>query len=187
MSAPTCHHVHPTGQPCGSPALRGEQFCFFHHPTRRRPRTPGRKPTPPIFHLPPSLADPASIQRALAKILSRVVSRRLNHDKAGLMVFALQLANQNLPCPSRQLGARIHQALQSLGFAAFDPAADILSNLLGDLRPPRPTHKKCTRSKPNPRGTIAKIYLPPQGVYQIQAPVPHQPASHCLEDHAENR
>ena len=26
-SCPTCHHLHPTGQHCGSPALRGEQFC----------------------------------------------------------------------------------------------------------------------------------------------------------------
>ena len=37
VSCPTCHHLHPTGNRCGSPALRGEQFCFFHHPTRRPP------------------------------------------------------------------------------------------------------------------------------------------------------
>jgi hypothetical protein len=137
MSLPTCHHLHPTGNTCGSPALRGEQFCFHHHPTRRRPRTPGRKPRLPAFHL-PSLVDSASIERALAKILARVRDGLLDPARASLMVFGLQLANQTLPCPSRQLGARVNRALQSLGSAPFDPAAD----LLADLRPPRPAHKK---------------------------------------------
>ena len=34
-----CHHILPPSDSapahtCGSPALRGESFCFYHHPTR---------------------------------------------------------------------------------------------------------------------------------------------------------
>ena len=71
-SRPPCHHLHPTGNRCGSPALRGEQFCFYHHPTRRPPvRT--RLSDPP-FYVPP-IADPESLQmpspRSCAASLTR--------------------------------------------------------------------------------------------------------------------
>ena len=120
MSA-TCHHLHPTGNRCGSPALRGEQFCFYHHPTRRRPRAAGRKPRLPVFHL-PSLVDRASIQRALAKVVSRVIGGRLDRATARLIVFGLQVASQSLLGDSRQLGALIQQAQLALSLAPSDPS-----------------------------------------------------------------
>ena len=113
MPTPICHHFFPTGQPCGSPALRGEQFCFYHHPTRRRPRTAGRKPRLPAFHF-PTLADSASIQRSLAKVAGRVHSRGVDPAKASLMLYALQLLNQNLATPSHPLNLLIHQTRLSL-------------------------------------------------------------------------
>jgi hypothetical protein len=147
-SCTTCQHLQPTGKPCGSPALRGEQFCFYHHPTRRRPRAAGRKPRLPGFHL-PTLVDRISIQRALAKVVSRVVSGRLDPATARLLGFALQLANQNLPGDPRQLDALIQQTQLTLGLAPFDPAAELVNDLLSSIRPPRPAHKKCTESTPN--------------------------------------
>ena len=30
-----CRHIHTSGSRCGSPALRGESFCYYHHTTRR--------------------------------------------------------------------------------------------------------------------------------------------------------
>jgi hypothetical protein len=140
----SCHHLHPTGNRCGSPALRGEQFCFYHHPTRRRPRAAGRKPRLPAFHL-PNLEDRASIQRALAKVVSRVVSGRLDRATARLIAYSLRGANENLPGDPRQLSALIQQAQLALGRDLFNPLADIL----GSIRPPRPSHKKCTESKAN--------------------------------------
>ena len=41
ITCPTCRHTHPNGNRCGSPALRGQQFCFFHHPARRPSGPPG--------------------------------------------------------------------------------------------------------------------------------------------------
>ncbi len=29
---PVCEHRHPSGEPCGAPPIRGEEYCFWHHP-----------------------------------------------------------------------------------------------------------------------------------------------------------
>ena len=142
-SGPTCHHTKPNGEPCGSPTLRGEQFCYYHHPTRRRPPAAGRKPRLPVFHL-PSLKDRASIQCALAKVVSRVISGRLDRATARLIVFALQGASECLPRGRRQLGALTEQAQLALAHAPLQP----LAGLLGAIRPPRRT-----KNVPSPRLT----------------------------------
>jgi len=42
---PLCRHVLRTNKTCGSPALRGQYFCYFHHPSRRvsGPRRPSSR------------------------------------------------------------------------------------------------------------------------------------------------
>jgi hypothetical protein len=42
IPAPTCHHLFPDHHRCGSPALRNEPFCYFHHPQRTPTRAPRR-------------------------------------------------------------------------------------------------------------------------------------------------
>jgi hypothetical protein len=93
MSCPTCHHLHPTGNRCGSPALRGEQFCFFHHPTRRPPsRTlPSRTP----FEL-PAIADAEDLQITLSEIIRRLADNTLDTKRASLLLITLQMAKTNL-------------------------------------------------------------------------------------------
>ncbi len=93
-SCPICHHLHPTGKRCGSPALRGEQFCFFHHPTRRPPtRTPAvRAP----FDVPP-ITDPEALQITLSEVIRRLADNTLDTKRAGLLILTLQMAKANLP------------------------------------------------------------------------------------------
>jgi len=50
--ADSCHHIFPDGHRCGSPHLRHETLCYFHHPTRlfapaRRSRCFAPLPQPP--------------------------------------------------------------------------------------------------------------------------------------------
>jgi len=93
-SCPTCHHLHPTGQHCGSPALRGEQFCFYHHPARRPPtRTPPFR-TP--FDVSP-IVDPETLQITLSEIIHRLADNTLDPKRASLLLVTLQMANANLP------------------------------------------------------------------------------------------
>lgn len=30
-----CHHIFPDDTRCGSPRMRDEQFCYYHHDSRR--------------------------------------------------------------------------------------------------------------------------------------------------------
>jgi len=32
-----CRHIFTSGRKCQSPALKAEDFCYFHHKSRRRP------------------------------------------------------------------------------------------------------------------------------------------------------
>jgi hypothetical protein len=87
-----CHHTFPTGKSCGSPSLRGEQHCFYHHPTRRAPR---RRRTRKAFGLPP-LIDAKSVQIALSEILCRIADDTLDTRRANLLLHTLQIARANL-------------------------------------------------------------------------------------------
>jgi hypothetical protein len=93
VSCPTCHHTLPAGNRCGSPALRGERFCFYHHPTRRPPtRTTART----SFDVPP-ITDPENLQITLSEIIRRLADNTLDTKRASLLLLTLQMAKANLP------------------------------------------------------------------------------------------
>jgi len=58
---PVCTHIKVNGVPCGSPALRGEAFCYFHQRLIRGVRTPPKSRLHPIA----MLEDGHSIQSSL--------------------------------------------------------------------------------------------------------------------------
>jgi hypothetical protein len=93
ISSPACHHVHPTGKTCGSPALRREQFCFYHHPTRRPPTRaiPSRTP----FDV-PAIVDAETLQMTLSEIIRRLADNTLDTKRASLLLITLQMAKANL-------------------------------------------------------------------------------------------
>ena len=91
---PPCHHTFPDGRRCGSPALRGERFCFYHHPTRRpAPRT---RPAHPSFYIPP-ITDPEMLQIALSELSRRIADNTLDAGRARLLHKTLLMAQANLP------------------------------------------------------------------------------------------
>jgi len=93
-SYPTCHHLHPAGKRCGSPALRGEQFCFYHHPTRRPPTH--TSPSRTTFGLPP-ITNAKTLQIALSEVILRLADNTIDTKRAGLLLLTLQMAKANLP------------------------------------------------------------------------------------------
>ena len=88
------------GARCHSPALRGKNFCFYH----ARLHTPGNQSglvpvTVPAEAIPlhiPFLEDRSAIQVALSRIVEALAASRLEPRRAGMLLYALQIATQNV-------------------------------------------------------------------------------------------
>jgi hypothetical protein len=93
-----CRHIHTTGNRCGSPALNGEEFCYFHHATRRGPRPADHDYLCPnsTFDL-PSLEDRPSIQLAIAVVARRIALNQIDLKRGRLLLYAFRIAATNLP------------------------------------------------------------------------------------------
>jgi hypothetical protein len=91
-----CHHIFPDGFRCGSPRMRDEQFCYFHHDSRRPVVRPekriARRSTFSLFT--PTSHD--SIQESLGDLLIRIAANDIDARRAGLLLYGLQLASTNL-------------------------------------------------------------------------------------------
>ena len=89
-----CRHIFIDGRRCGSPTLRDEPFCYYHHTARPPVRRP--RPVDSSFDLPVP-EDRSAIQAGIGEILRRLAANVLDTKRAGLMLYALQIASLNLP------------------------------------------------------------------------------------------
>src|SRR5271163_3580077 len=90
---PECRHIKTSGGKCGSPALRGKPYCYFHSRLQERAAQP-RSPYLAI-ELPASLEDRGSIQLALSEVVTAVAESRIDPRRAGILLYALQIASSN--------------------------------------------------------------------------------------------
>jgi hypothetical protein len=92
-----CRHIRVNGFRCGAVSLRGESLCFYHHSSHRRRHQPPAG-DPQLEHIPvPLIEDRASIQIALNDIIARIATNAIDPRRAGLILYALQIASSNLP------------------------------------------------------------------------------------------
>ncbi len=103
MSEPTvrnhCRHIHPSGHRCASPSLRQEPFCYYHHATRRA-ISKSVAQSRQAHHSTFTLLEPdnrTAIQLNLGEIMRRLAAHELDPKRAGLLLYALQIAACNLP------------------------------------------------------------------------------------------
>src|SRR5271166_1834923 len=99
-----CEHIKTNGEFCGSPALRGRNYCYFHltcHGSRLsaerrqgRAQATGNADVVPI-ELPP-LEDAAAIQVGLMRVIDAILHNQIDKKRAGLVLYALQTASSNL-------------------------------------------------------------------------------------------
>jgi hypothetical protein len=94
-----CRHVHTDGHRCGSPALRAQNFCYYHD-RQRLPNAPLAGRTG-IFRMQP-IDDRAAIQIALFDILSRLTAGDLDTKRASILLYGLQIASSNLAARDKQ-------------------------------------------------------------------------------------
>jgi hypothetical protein len=101
---PLCTHFFAvaegeTPRRCGSPALRGQQYCYHHHPTRARVASPSERRARRIARQSFNLPVPANqfeLQITLNEIVQRLAANQIDSRRAGLLLFALQISAANL-------------------------------------------------------------------------------------------
>jgi hypothetical protein len=89
-----CRHIFTDGRRCGSPSLRHEELCYYHHTTRRPVENPRTRHAHFDLPLP---EDRSAIQSAIGQVLQRIAANEIDPKRAGLLLYGLQIASLNLP------------------------------------------------------------------------------------------
>jgi hypothetical protein len=92
-----CRHIFAAGRQCGSPCLRTEQFCYFHHTTRRPVSDPKTRRARTTTYDLPVPEDRDSIRAAVAQVMHDVANNHIDPRRAGLILYSLQIALCALP------------------------------------------------------------------------------------------
>ena len=102
MQYPLCRHIMTNGTQCEAPALKEEQWCFFH--SRLHQRHHRFRPIPTVtdsitriqpVHL-SALEDLESIQVALSVVINALASGQMETRQATGLLYGLQIASTNV-------------------------------------------------------------------------------------------
>lgn len=164
MSYPICEHVKTSGKRCGSPALSGETFCYYHKrleealPAARNMyfaynRMATRGEDAMIGFHTPELEDAAGIQIGYMQTLYGIANGHLDCRRAKLMLSALHGAAPNLQRLESCLGQTLSKVIPR------KPPAGVKSpgGRVDKARPtrrvqklPRPSQTKAGTGRPRP-------------------------------------
>src|SRR5436309_4228355 len=98
----SCTHIKISGVRCGSPSLRGQQFCYYHQRMHRGVRTPPQSRLHPLA----CIEDKESIQAALAEVINALLRNTIEMKRATLILRALHIAVKNDARASARASAR---------------------------------------------------------------------------------
>jgi hypothetical protein len=92
-----CQHIKVNGTQCGSPARRNERYCHYHRENQpERVQVVDEKGQASGEVLMPVLEDAQSIQTVVRQVAMLILGGKIDNKKAGLMLYALQIASSNL-------------------------------------------------------------------------------------------
>ena len=84
---------------CGSPALRGQSFCYYHHPTRKPTKGPrdrqARRLARKSLRI-PLPTNRAELHHSIMYLMHLIAANQIDNRRAGLLLHALQTAGRNL-------------------------------------------------------------------------------------------
>jgi len=111
---PECQHMKPVGGKCGSPALKGKIWCYFHSPQRLRPcRT-----TRVRYFLELAVPDSrAAVQAAIREVMQKLAGGDIDSSHAGQLLYALQLASQAPKAAEIKTSPRVYRISAAAGLA----------------------------------------------------------------------
>ncbi len=127
----TCTHIKVTGVRCGSPTLRGEQFCYFHQHAHRGVRKPPQSRLHPIA----ILEDEESIQASLMEVINALMRDTIDVRGAELILRALHIAVKNA---SRVMFATASKMVKDIPDYEAHVGTAAASGTCGDGAMPRP-------------------------------------------------
>ena len=120
MPIPFCEHVMSSGIRCGSPAQRGQKYCFYHgsvrtllpkrfigHERFRNEYEHGCR----LFPM-PLLEDATSIQTALMQVIHATLEGAIHFRSASIVPSALRTAQRNLAVVKLEMAATSSAALE---------------------------------------------------------------------------
>ncbi len=92
-----CRHIKPNGCKCRAAAMKGKPYCYYHLRVHKIARSLSA-PSVPYEHKElemPFLEDRGAVQIALSEVVSALAGHRIDYKRAGLLVYALQVASAN--------------------------------------------------------------------------------------------
>ena len=122
QEAPRCQHIRMNGRRCGSPALRGEEYCYFHD-TIENPSGSYSLPFP---------EDATSLQYGVMMVIRMLISGHVEIKRCWALLYALQIASANLRTFAAE---RAERELLTSGKTPCQPQAAGDQKSGGDLNP----------------------------------------------------
>ena len=119
--APRCQHVHDSGYTCGSPALRGQNFCYHHHQIHYPRLLPGQKSYQ--FR---SLDGQSAVELFVRNLFQSYHDGHINDSQVRTYLYGVQIMAPYI-CKGRGtygLTPEITPAMQQLLGSAATPALD---------------------------------------------------------------
>jgi hypothetical protein len=137
-----CQHIKISGDRCGAPALHERDFCRFHDCCGSRELEISTSAAHPaaFFYL-PTLEDAASIQATITQVCEHLLHRRLDPKKAGVMLYAMQVASSNLDRLSRENTDQENAQRRAQEFSSSVPASPEAISTAHDVSAPIPPGK----------------------------------------------
>ena len=129
-----CRHIFNDGHRCGSNCLRKEDFCYYHH-TTRRPAQPANlfRDANSSFTI-PIPEDRSAIQAGIGIILQRIAQGQLDPRRAGLMLYGLQIAAANIPKPTLRKFESVHDMIDDPTLGPIAPIEQLDSSFADSLQ-----------------------------------------------------
>jgi hypothetical protein len=108
---PLCQHLMDNGRRCGSPAMRGTRYCYSHHRSQAHSARKNAERARQRWFESVPLEDAISVQRALTKVINRLLAGNIGHKQAGQILYRLQTASVNLRNAGLGPGKTDHESL----------------------------------------------------------------------------
>jgi hypothetical protein len=170
----TCTHIKATGHPCGSPALRGEKFCYFHQRMIHGVPTPSKSRIHPMA----LIENEEAIQVALMETINAIVRNQIDPQRANLIIRALSIAVRN----SRRVRFDRCESDMVRNLPDLEPSEAQLTNMSQEASPsgaaerrnslaPHVSAGKASVQGTSPEGTPRKLpaRVAPAAIAQAQA------------------